>query len=101
MADQTPTPGDRIRIPVNTDNVQGDPHDSQRIERLSDEANASVDALIREYEEKYSGFRDAEPDKIKRSASGIAEPRPRRYAVTNTNVSEEERMWAAIAHGSA
>jgi uncharacterized protein len=99
--DQTPTPGERIRIPVNADNAQDDQPGSERIERLSDEANASVDALIREYEEKYTGFRDTESDKIKRGASEIAEPRPRRYSVTNTNVSEDERMWAAISHGSA
>ncbi len=107
-------PGERIRIPVNTSTANpADTGASTRaenmatidtmIDKLSARDELSVDELVRNYEERYTGFRDGESDKVKRGASGIYEPmpRPKRYAVSTSNVSEDERMWAAIAHGSA
>jgi uncharacterized protein len=119
MPDKDPlTPGERIRIPVNTDNDSparpsddADAGNSTRADNLAavDELldqqrvrdELSVDELVRSYEEKYTGFRAGESDKVKRGAAGIAQPTPRRYVVSGSNATEEERMWAAIAHGSA
>src|SRR5437763_230265 len=76
-------PGEPIRIPVDA------------------KATDNVDALVREYEDKYYGFRSEESDKVKEAASGKARFTPQRVTVIGASVSEEERMWAAIAHGSA
>src|SRR4051812_23680273 len=67
-------------------------------------ATDDVDSLVREYEDKYYGFRSQESDKVKDMAAGKAKftpPKPKRVTVIGAQVSEDERMWAAIAHGSA
>ncbi len=110
MADQDPmdkTPGERIRIPVDTgDSTPSTPAGASNLDEIdallnSSREKLSVDALVKDYEEKYTGFRDAESEKVKRSAVGVSEPRPKRIAVSGAPVTEDERMWAAIAHGSA
>jgi uncharacterized protein len=127
MPNQGPSdqiPGERIRIPVNTENSTpsqpgesasaADAGISARADNLAaiDELlgsktardELSIDELVGSYEERYSGFRSRESDKIKRDAAGSPRPvaRPRSYVVGGPSaVGEEERMWAAIAHGSA
>jgi uncharacterized Tic20 family protein len=62
--------------------------------------NASVDALVRDYEAKYNGFRDQESAYVRQAAAQKAKSKV--YpSMINANLTEEERMWAAIAHGSA
>jgi len=108
MADKDPndqTPGERIRIPVDTsDNTPSDTPGASNMDEIDELLNTSrdklsVDALVKEYEDKYTGFRDAESEKVKRGAGGV--PEARRYTVSGAPVTEDERMWAAIAHGSA
>ncbi len=66
--------------------------------------NDDIDDLVREYEEQYYGFRDKEKPRIK-GATLDATPKPKRSTSTlpfrSADVTEDERMWAAIAHGSA
>src|SRR5690349_16957708 len=85
-----------------TENPVEKPGEPIRI-RVDAKATDNVDALVREYEDKYYGFRNQESDKVKDVASGKAKfmPRPKRVTVIGANVSDDERMWAAIAHGSA
>src|SRR5436305_1441303 len=71
---------DRIRIPV------GGPG----------REDTKIDAMVRDYEAKYSTFRDSESPKIKNSARS-----PFRGSVPVYQTTEEERQWAAFAHGSA
>ncbi len=99
MAEKDTNPGEPIRIPVETEQTSN--VDSSRL--ADHTADESVDALLREYETKYSGFREDEPQQVKQSAAGLYIPSPKvkRQTVTNSNVTEDERMWAAIAHGSA
>jgi uncharacterized protein len=122
MSDRDPldqTPGERIRIPVNTENAEPEqPGVSSRADNLAavDEVldqqrsrdELSIDEMVRGYEQRYTGFRDGESDKVKRSAAGSfytapkPAPKPSHYRLSvGSGVSEEERMWAAIAHGSA
>jgi uncharacterized Tic20 family protein len=62
------------------------PEDQQRVSRLSAGAEtASDDNVVREYEVRY-----AEPRRVKEV--------PRSYSTMN--VSDDERLWTAIAHGS-
>ena len=62
--------------------------------------NASVDALVRDYEAKYNGFRDQESAYIRQAAAQKAKSKV--YpSMSGASLTEEERMWAAIAHGSA
>ena len=62
--------------------------------------NASMDALVREYEAKYNGFRDQESACVRQAAA--QKMKPRVYPSMNgANLTDEERTWAAIAHGSA
>ncbi len=88
-----PMPGERIRIPVDTP-----PSEPNR-------KNESVDELVREYESKYYGFREDEAAKAKARLSSFLHDLPpkrkRGFTVSKANVTEDERMWAAIAHGSA
>jgi uncharacterized Tic20 family protein len=64
--------------------------DSQRVSRLSTAApETSEDPVVKEYEERYYG-----PPV---SAARLRE-RPRSYSTFR--VSEEERLWAGVAHGS-
>lgn len=88
-----PTPGERIRIPVDAPA----PEPNAR--------NESVDALVREYESKYYGFhRDDAAQAKARLGSFLHDLPPKRkrgFTVGKANVTEDERMWAAIAHGSA
>src|SRR4051812_41706298 len=62
--------------------------DQERVSRLS--SDAASDETVREYERRYSGERP-EP-KIKRKEM------PRSYSTLR--VSEDEKLWAAVAHGS-
>src|SRR3954452_23277546 len=80
--------------------IQSQPGEPIRI-RVDAKATDDVDSLVREYEEKYYGFRNSESDKVKNSTRGEMPAKPKRVQVLNTNATEEERMWAAMAHGSA
>jgi uncharacterized Tic20 family protein len=84
---ERPATGEPIRIPVDA------------------KATDDVESLVREYEEKYNGFRAAESGQVSDTANGKAKyappPKPKRVTVIGANVSDDERMWAAIAHGSA
>jgi uncharacterized Tic20 family protein len=75
---------DRIRIPVDGPVLD------------MDKADAHIEQMVREYESKYSGFRDSEPPKIKNKAYAPFRPSAPIYATT-----QDERNWAAMAHGSA
>ncbi len=63
-----------------------------------------IDNLVREYEEQYYGFRDKEKPRVQ-SAILEAPPKAKRSTATlplrSADVTEDERMWAAVAHGSA
>jgi uncharacterized Tic20 family protein len=61
------------------------PDDQDRVSRLSGGAARSADDVVREYEVRYH-----EPRKT--------QPAPRSYSTTH--VSDDERMWAAVAHAS-
>ena len=62
------------------------PQDQERVSRLSaDVPSVSGDDVVREYESRY-----VEPPKF--------QVMPRSYSTMN--VSDDERLWAAIAHGS-
>jgi uncharacterized Tic20 family protein len=66
--------------------------------------NDDIDELVREYEEQYYGFRDKEKPRIM-GAVLEAPPKPKRSPASQSfrsaAVTDDERMWAAIAHGSA
>ncbi len=85
-----------VRIPVDAlpqDNEDNDIDNANK--------NASVDALVREYEAKYSGFRDEESPYIRQAAAQI-KAKPKVYpSMSGASLTDEERMWAAVAHGSA
>ncbi len=85
-----------------TDETNYEAEDSQRVSRLStSEAEASAapsempyrepidDAIVQEYEERY-----ARPPREPRRMRDM----PRSYSTMH--VSDDERLWAAIAHGS-
>jgi uncharacterized Tic20 family protein len=63
-----------------------------------------IDALVRDYEEKYYAFREKESQRIKaaevESAPALKAKRSMPL-VRTSSTAEDERMWAAIAHGSA
>lgn len=69
------------------------PDDQERVSRLSSAPPApaapevSGDEVVREYERRF------QPEKVKPRAM------PRSYSTMN--VSDEEKLWAAVAHGSA
>jgi uncharacterized Tic20 family protein len=66
--------------------------ESERVSRLSSTAPAAGegdDSVVREYEQRYQGPRD---DKAKRKEM------PRSYSTLN--VTEDEMLWASVAHGS-
>lgn len=95
------TPDDGIKIPVNSEPVDDiPPHDPNL------RSEQEVDELVRDYERKYSGFREQESEKVKDTWGSWkakvghfqADFRPTATSATTT---EEERLWAAIAHGSA
>jgi len=67
-----------------TDQVNSAPHDDDRVSRLSNAAPSADDDIVREYEDRYYPS--------PRTAT------PRSYSTTN--VSDDERLWAALAHGS-
>lgn len=73
-----------------------DPNDSRRVSRLSTtpvapgSPAAGDDAVVREYEQRYTGTGTRE--KAKRREM------PRSYSTLR--VSDDEKVWAAIAHGS-
>src|SRR4051794_33356970 len=80
-----------VRIPVDT------PPPSPRGEHAPD-----VDDLVRDYERKYKGFRDDESPSVQESIRGYFSPKWKRIEPVRTGATtENERMWAAIAHGSA
>ncbi len=60
--------------------------DQERVSRLSSAAPRSDDDVVREYEQRYSG------EKPKRREM------PRSYSTMR--VSDDEKLWAAVAHGS-
>lgn len=73
------------------------PDDSQRVSRLSTTTPAptagSDDAMVREYEQRYTATREEKAEeKVKRREM------PRSYSTLR--VSEDEKLWAAVAHGS-
>lgn len=63
-----------------------------------------IDALVRDYEEKYYAFREKESRRIRaaevESAPALKAKRSMPL-VRTSSTAEDERMWAAIAHGSA
>jgi uncharacterized Tic20 family protein len=66
------------------------PDESERVSRLA--ATSPADAgeqVVQEYEEKYHGRREDRP-----------KPREMPRSYSTLHVSDEERLWAAIAHGS-
>ncbi len=86
-AEQAAEQGYKIPI-VQHDNPQG-------------EAAPEVDSLVREYERKYQGFRDDEPDIIHETAGSYSAPKAKnRPAVYyhSSSVTENERTWAMVAH---
>ncbi len=92
--EQTPSqPADQpFRIPVDT------PPPSPRGTAAPD-----VDALVREYEQKYQGFRDDESPEVKNTATYFP-PKPKKQPTVmmrTGSTTDNERMWAAIAHASA
>lgn len=77
-----------------TDEQPVESEDSQRLSRLSrlvppPDAQAD-DPIVREYEQRYQGDREEKPKR---------KPLPRSYSTLQ--VTDEEKMWAAIAHASA
>lgn len=69
-----------------TDEPTRAPNDDERVSRLSAAvSHPDDDDIVREYENRYAPARKASP-------------LPRSYSTMN--VSDDERLWAAIAHGS-
>jgi uncharacterized Tic20 family protein len=67
------------------------PQDSERVSRLSTAAPqaGTDDSVVREYENRYNNQRE---EKIKRREM------PRSYSTLR--VTDDEKLWAAVAHGS-
>jgi uncharacterized Tic20 family protein len=65
------------------------PDESERVSRLASAPPDAGEQVVQEYEEKYHGWREDKP-KLREM--------PRSYSTLH--VSDEERLWAAIAHGS-
>lgn len=64
--------------------------ETDRVSRLSGRvADPDVDPVVREYEQRYFGPRDEKPKRREM---------PRSYSTLR--VSDEEKLWAAVAHGS-
>lgn len=80
-----------------TDEQSREPDDNERVSRLSSlsadaetpETNSGDDPVVREYEKRYYGPREEK---------GKRREMPRSYSTLR--VSEDERLWAAVAHGS-
>lgn len=67
------------------------PDDQERVSRLSSTPTAPEsggDEVVKEYERRY------QPEKV-------VKPRAMPRSYSTMNVSEEEKLWAAVAHGSA
>lgn len=62
--------------------------ENDRVSRLTANGDA-VDSVVREYEERYHGPRDEKPKRREL---------PRSYSTLR--VTDEEKLWAAVAHGS-
>jgi uncharacterized Tic20 family protein len=63
-----------------------------------------IDALVRDYEEKYYEFREKESRRIRAATvESVPAPKAKRSMplVRTSSTSDDERTWAAIAHGSA
>ena len=63
-----------------------------------------IDALVRDYEEKYYAFREKESRRINAAQVESAPALKAKRAaplVRTSSTSDDERTWAAIAHGSA
>jgi len=81
--------------PMNDEHHIEEPEDDERVLRLSKEPpldTASEDDVVREYEARYTAV-DVD-EKPKRGARH----KPRSYSTLH--VTDEERLWAALAHGS-
>src|SRR4051812_37638292 len=78
---------DRIRIPVDSP--------------AKNKTDTDIERMVREYEAKYSGFRDNEPPKIKNSARSAYSPFRSSAPIYTSATTQDERNWAALAHGSA
>ena len=63
------------------------PDETERVSRLSAAPPDTGEQVVKEYEEKYRGGLEGKPREMPRSYSTL-------------HVSDEERLWAAIAHGS-
>lgn len=65
--------------------------ETDRVSRLSSAAGGqdTADPVVREYEQRYYGPRDEKPKRREM---------PRSYSTLR--VSDEEKLWAAVAHGS-
>lgn len=66
--------------------------DQERVSRLS--SASSGDETVREYERRYSG----EPAELPPRPTVRSREMPRSYSTLR--VSEDEKLWAAVAHGS-
>lgn len=79
-----------VRIPVT-------PASAQKPQRSA----AEVDALIRQYEDRYGDLRDDESEAVLETVNGKFKPKekPKRSLSARSVVtSDRERMWAALAH---
>jgi uncharacterized Tic20 family protein len=91
------TPEERIRIRVDGTTRNDDLNDILP----GSDGEMDIDALVKEYEDRFMSFREGESEKVKSGLSGATKQKRSTQQVLNVPVSEDERMWAAIAHGSA
>jgi uncharacterized Tic20 family protein len=91
MPEQTDDQG--VRIPVT-------PHNT----KLSEVA-PEVESLVREYEQRYGGFRnDESPEVRKAMGNTYTPPKMKRQPIDaprSVTTVENERLWAGLAHASA
>ncbi|MFO7322691.1 MAG: DUF4870 domain-containing protein [Chloroflexota bacterium] len=74
-----------------SEELTNDANDTDRVSRLSTASpdSAAADAVVREYEERYRGPREEKPKRREI---------PRSYSTLR--VTDDEKLWAAVAHGS-
>lgn len=96
-----------------SDETMRQPEDQERVSRLSSAAPAEPiengdgkvtdvrdpEAVVREYQRRYYGDRDNAEDAPIRGDQRKRRDTPRSYSTLR--VSDDDRLWAAVAHGSA
>jgi uncharacterized Tic20 family protein len=81
-----------------TDEQNRQPNDSERVSRLASPGNdLADDSVVREYENRYRADLPREEKPKRKPAPGGNLPR----SYSTLRVSDEEKLWAAIAHASA